>query len=82
MPEIYIAPAKRRFTVSQKTWNLLAVHKVFWPPTSTVAFGKRIVEIKDIYPWPTIDQITITPADQGTLLDVPVVEKKKEVNMG
>ena len=80
--EIYIRPAKRRFTVSYKTWATLATYKIFLPPDATVAIGKKIVRFKDIYPWPTTEQVTIKAKDQETLVDVPAVQIKREVNMG
>ena len=65
MREVYIAPAKRIFKVSEATWLKLAVLKVFWPPDHKIEIGKakkRIVKMEDIYPWP--------PPEQSLLIDV------------
>ena len=83
MPEIYVEPAKRRFNIPDKMYALLCVYKIFWPPETTIQLGKKkVVALKDIYPWPTGYQITVTPQDQATLLDVPVPKDKKDVNLG
>lgn len=73
MRPVYIAPAKKIFMVSERTWNLLAIYKIFWPPSFKIEVGKkkkRLVKIEDIYPWP--------PPEQSFLLDVPATPVNKK----
>lgn len=71
---ISLGTKQKKIQVPEKAWNVLAVYKVFWPPETVVQLGKnKLIKIENINPWP--------PPEQATLIDVPVVEKKREQNM-
>lgn len=73
MRPVYIAPAKKTFMVSERTWTVLAVYKIFWPPHFKIEVGKkkkRTVKLEDIYPWP--------PPEQSALLDIPITTVVKK----
>jgi len=60
--------------ISDSQWNMLAVYKIFFPPTTVIKFGEKKIPLKEIFPWP--------PPKQSSLMTVAPIEKKKDVDMG
>lgn len=57
MKEIYLYPISRRIKIPKRAHYMLCVYKIFYPPEMTVRLGKhKIVQLKDIDPWPPAEQ--------------------------
>jgi len=53
--------------VSDATWNMLAIYKVFWPPDTKVTMGGKKIPLKEIFPWP--------PAENSKMFEIAPTPK-------
>lgn len=59
MKQIWIYPISKKVDISDRLHGILCIYKVFWPPETTVALGKKVVKLADFTPWPPPEQVQL-----------------------